>query len=213
MAKINYNNKSQTASYAANKWNAQDANEVKASVNSLYDTVSTISDTVNNIVYSQPVLLLNSTVDNETTGANTIVYVLEETAIQVGDILDIKMSGEYNTTATAKTINLLIQAYAGSPSITISPASLSLPNTDDSAETVYWSLESQVRRIAETKWAVNYTSHVYTDFGQVVPSAFSYISNDFSLIEDKIIMYFKGNLETVSQFKVNQGTIFLTRTQ
>lgn len=38
MAKINYNNKSQTASYAANKWNAQDANEVKASVNALYDS-------------------------------------------------------------------------------------------------------------------------------------------------------------------------------
>lgn len=39
MAKINYANKSQTAPYDATKWNAQDANEVKDSVNVLYDRI------------------------------------------------------------------------------------------------------------------------------------------------------------------------------
>lgn len=39
MAKIDYDNKSQTAGYDASKWNAQDANEVKESVNALYDAM------------------------------------------------------------------------------------------------------------------------------------------------------------------------------
>jgi len=43
MAKIGYNNKSQTAPYDSAKWNAQDANEVKTSVNALYDIVSGIT--------------------------------------------------------------------------------------------------------------------------------------------------------------------------
>lgn len=38
MPEINYANKSQTAPYDAAKWNAQDANEVKTSVNSLYNS-------------------------------------------------------------------------------------------------------------------------------------------------------------------------------
>lgn len=37
MAKINFVNKTQIAVYDAAKWNAQDANEVKTSVNDLYD--------------------------------------------------------------------------------------------------------------------------------------------------------------------------------
>ena len=43
MAKINYESKSQTAPYDTSKWNAQDANEIKESVNYLYDNPTTPS--------------------------------------------------------------------------------------------------------------------------------------------------------------------------
>lgn len=65
MAKIQYADKSQTGAYDAAEYNAQDANEVKTSVNALYDVVGSYKSYVavvgyNGSNFNQTIVLQNN---------------------------------------------------------------------------------------------------------------------------------------------------------
>lgn len=142
MAKISYNNKSQTAGYDASKWNAQDANQVKESVNALYDLLS--NQDIKKTVYQLPLpLSFNSTGMKE--------FIQETFPMELKDRYNIFLSG------TTSSPNDYMEIRLGLNNETEDLSILNFSNNNNTSEVIAYIVNISLYKLSNNAISVSAT--------------------------------------------------------